>query len=157
MELAFNTGSQPVVAPTWPFGGLLSYRQKSLVNLEGMRMHTLKINVCEHTYKLLMETVEARSWNWDDGLRHLLHLGIYAAMADTEADGAEESVLNRLTHLGADYASMRFRLFEIIEENRVLRLNLNGLKSSQESYELLVQKLREEIEDLKSRGASRSE
>lgn len=114
-------------------------------------MRTLSITVDEETYARILRTIESKGWTEQDGPRHLLHLGLYTALAEEESsDDSSAGLRKKYADLGAAYATTHFKLFEALEANRILELNCNGFRASVESYKILVQKLREEVARLRA-------
>ena len=110
-------------------------------------MHTITIEVDDDTLQRIDEVIRSNGWSKNGGLRHLLHMGLYVALADEatrSADGTEK-LKGDYAEIGSEYASMRYQLYETAEQNRVLELNIGGYSASIESYKILVEKLRAEL------------
>lgn len=119
-------------------------------------MHTITIQVDDEMLQQIRQVIQSYGWSESGGLRHLLHLGLYAALADGPANGADgaEKLRRDYVEIGSQYASMRYQLYETAERNRILELNIGGFSASIESYKLLVANLRAELQRYQDTGRS---
>ncbi len=117
--------------------------------------HTLTFEITSDDCQTLQQVIAENEWDADDGLRHLLALGVaytqgraeLAALIHPNADLAAE--VHRLQQermvVESRYAVMKFRAYTFMQAGKLMEMKLNACRAEVESLrkanELLQQQL----------------
>ncbi|MCX8025618.1 MAG: hypothetical protein N3A60_10480 [Thermanaerothrix sp.] len=127
-------------------------------------LERLEVWVTHQMAEDLRALLQEEGWTQDEGLRLILGAGMGAVRAaQAEADLEDEALpeandapptfeamRQRLIHVEASLAVLRFRLFETQEANRAWNLSTGAIQAENVGLNALVKRQKEEIEALKA-------
>lgn len=129
--------------------------------LKATSERVFEIHVTEETYQDICSLIQERGWDEAEGLRILLAAGIgylrVTRFSDEEAVGMPQNtrdLFERLVKAESLLASMRFRMFELQQQNQNWELSNGAVFQENIGLRNLTNRHLEEISELRTRVSS---
>ena len=118
--------------------------------------HTLKLDITSDDWETIQKIAAENGWELDDGLRHLLALGIAYAQGKAQLaalDGSEADLAAEVRRLQSErmsvesrYAVMKFRAFSFMQATQLMEMKLNACKQEAENLRRANELLRQQLQ-----------
>ncbi len=118
--------------------------------------HTLQLDITSDDWKTIQKIAAENGWELDDGLRHLLALGIAYAQGqaqlaaldhpDTDLAAEVRRLQRERMSVESRYAVMKFRAFSFMQAAQLMEMKLNACKQEVENLRRANELLRQQLQ-----------
>jgi len=131
--------------------------------LEGTSLHHVEFDVLEETYGKALDLIRENQWEEDEGfaiifVNGLEYLRAERAILQLNQEGLEAKMADELQRTFAQlldesskYAAMKFRAYQLSQDNQILEMREAGLRGELAMAEQCMKILRQEAEQMEAR------